>query len=190
MGSGYKWVIHLKVFAVHNIRTRWPLTLRRREYLTEKGEVAKKSSQQVHDKHGQDGDVGDALHTFLGGAGVKTNERRWCYWNFSVPRFVKQTVTFGLTLVAQCRWVAPLGGRQKRRPESGWCMPSEKTKHSKGWVSNTTNTEEGMNIVSCQTGTQLNACLIPNTAVDITRLKRCWHNMLCCRMSGSEPAVL
>lgn len=42
--------------------------------LTKKGEVTKKSSQQVHDKHGQDGDVGDILHPFLGGAEIKASK--------------------------------------------------------------------------------------------------------------------
>lgn len=37
--------------------------------LTVKGEVTKKSRQQVHDEHGQDGDVGNVLHTFLGSTG-------------------------------------------------------------------------------------------------------------------------
>lgn len=44
-------------------------------YLTKKGEVTKKSSQQVHDKHGQDGDVGNTLHAFLGGTEVKVSRK-------------------------------------------------------------------------------------------------------------------
>lgn len=42
-----------------------------KEHLTVKGEVAEKSSQQVHDKHGQDGDVGNSLHALLVGTEEK-----------------------------------------------------------------------------------------------------------------------
>lgn len=45
----------------------WPLGSGRR--LTVKSEVTKDGRQQVHDEHGQDGDVSDALHSFLGGTG-------------------------------------------------------------------------------------------------------------------------
>lgn len=44
------------------------------EELTIKCEVTKKSSQQVHDEHGQDGDVGHVLHTLLGSTGVKSGK--------------------------------------------------------------------------------------------------------------------
>lgn len=36
--------------------------------LTVKGQVSKESSQQVHDEHGEEGDVGDALHLSAGAA--------------------------------------------------------------------------------------------------------------------------
>lgn len=40
-------------------------------FFTKKCEVAEESSEQVHDKHGQDGDVGDGLHALLGSTGVE-----------------------------------------------------------------------------------------------------------------------
>lgn len=49
--------------------------LRTEKCLTEEGEVAKESSNQVHDKHGQDGDIGNVLHTFLGGTEGKQEEK-------------------------------------------------------------------------------------------------------------------
>lgn len=36
--------------------------------LTVKGQISKESSQQVHDEHGEEGDVGDALHLSAGAA--------------------------------------------------------------------------------------------------------------------------
>lgn len=43
-------------------------------FLTEKREVAEEGGEQVHDKHGQDGDVGYVLHALLGGTGVEQNQ--------------------------------------------------------------------------------------------------------------------
>lgn len=43
---------------------------------------------------------------------------------------------FGLTSVAQCRWVTPLGGRQKQKPGLGWCMQS--TSQSRAEISDIT----------------------------------------------------
>lgn len=42
-------------------------------FFTVKREVTKDGSEQVHDKHGQDGDVGNVLHTLLGSTDVKVN---------------------------------------------------------------------------------------------------------------------
>lgn len=36
--------------------------------LTIKGQISKESSQQVHEEHGEEGDVGDALHLSAGAA--------------------------------------------------------------------------------------------------------------------------
>lgn len=49
---------------IHNIRTRFL------EVFTKKREVAEEGSEQVHDEHGQDGDVGNVLHTLLGSTDV------------------------------------------------------------------------------------------------------------------------
>lgn len=76
MGAGYKWVIHFKMLPF-TASEQGDLCLSgvNRKYLTKKGEVTKKSSEQVHDKHGQDGDVGNSLHAFLGGT-VKASRKK------------------------------------------------------------------------------------------------------------------
>lgn len=43
-------------------------------FFTVKCEVAEESGEQVHDKHGQDGDVGDVLHALLGSTGGEENQ--------------------------------------------------------------------------------------------------------------------
>lgn len=40
----------------------------REKKLTIKGQISKESSQQVHEEHGQEGHVGDALHLSAGTA--------------------------------------------------------------------------------------------------------------------------
>lgn len=71
VSSGVKWVIH-------NVRQD-KVTLKSQGefflfFFTIKREVAEESSEQVHDKHGQDGDVGDGLHALLGSTGVEKNQ--------------------------------------------------------------------------------------------------------------------
>lgn len=43
--------------------------------LTVEGQISKESSQQVHEEHGEEGDVGDALH-LSAGAAVWMKKRR------------------------------------------------------------------------------------------------------------------
>lgn len=44
--------------------------------ITIEGEVAKNGSQQVHDKHGQNRDIRNVLHAFLGWTEI-TRRQRW-----------------------------------------------------------------------------------------------------------------
>lgn len=94
-------------------------------WLTVKGEVTEKGGQQVHHKHGQYGNIGNFLHSAFGGTKVKQIKNIYIFstgkllvFFYSIKRH------FGLTLVAQCRSAEPLDGRQKQKPELGWCMLS------------------------------------------------------------------
>lgn len=101
-------------------RHRNRMTIESLEALTVKGEVAKQSCEQVHDEHGQDGDVGNILHAFLGGAGVKTsrkNNHTQLFFFFGNARTCRWG--FVLTRVVQCRWEGPQDGRQMQKPEWG-----------------------------------------------------------------------
>lgn len=55
--------------------------------------------------------------------------------HFALRCYQTLQVTDGrLTCVAQCRWAGPQGGKQKRKPKSGWCMLSVK-RHINTWLS-------------------------------------------------------
>lgn len=60
------------------------MTFDPQRFLTIKGEVTKKSRQQVHDKHGQDGDVGHILHALLGGTMAKNRRKNTFIYHSSM----------------------------------------------------------------------------------------------------------
>lgn len=101
--------------------------------LTKKREVAEEGGEQVHDKHGQDGDVGHVLHALLGSTGVERNQ----YGEADDVRSDQEARCQGMdspwrrTLSAPCRWAAPLGGRQRRTPGLGWCRLSKGQTHQR-----------------------------------------------------------
>lgn len=79
------------------------------------------------------------------------------------------------TLSAQCRWAAPLDGRQRRRPELGWCRLSKGQTHQRS---------AGKPAV----GTQLRACFIRQHHCWCYTPWSCWHNSMLNRTRGSGPA--
>lgn len=80
----------------------------------------------------------------------------------------------GRTLSARCRWAALPDGRQRRRPELGWCRLSKGQTHQRS----AGNPVEG---------TQLRACFIRQHHCWCYTPWSCWHNSVLNRTRGSRP---